>query len=329
VNGSAVVDCHQFEILLTDYLEGQLAPPERSAAEAHLATCPACRALVTPFADVSSSDPTPDPHFLPDVLGRTTGAACGRAEGMLSDFVDGELRGLDAGLLVEHLEHCAPCRELAELMVELARPVREMGEIDPGPAFTGEVLGATSRLRPRPVPWTVRWRARWQALQSRPHFTLEAAYAGTLLLVLLFGTSISPLRDVPPRALALAQTNPLQVVTTLSSQSPVVGPVVGATEQAWEATGGRAYRVVVDGGAEAATRFRHGRVELGAAGEDGVDLSKAIFRGDVTGAGTRFKKLGGDLTRLWNVLLHGVAADSSMTTDDDASVPETERSGSS
>ena len=316
------MNCHQFEILFTDYLEGRLTTPDRSAAEAHLATCPACRALVTPFTDASSSDPTPDAHFIPDVLGRTSGSACGRAEGMLSDFVDGGLRGMDAGLLVEHLEHCASCRELAELMVELAQPVREMGEIDPGPAFTDEVLGVTSRFRPRPVPWAVRWRARWQALQARPRFTLEAAYAGTLLLVLLFGTSISPLRDVPPRALALAQTNPLQVVTTLSPESPVVGPVVGATERAWEATGGRAYQAVADGGAEVATRFRHGRVELGAVGEDGVDLSKAIFRGDVTGAGTRFKKLGGDLTRLWNVLLHGVAADSSMTTGQ--SVPATE-----
>ncbi|HEU4628379.1 MAG TPA: zf-HC2 domain-containing protein [Gemmatimonadaceae bacterium] len=46
MNRSGAAACAAFEARLADYLEGDLPPAQRAAAERHLAACPACSALV-------------------------------------------------------------------------------------------------------------------------------------------------------------------------------------------------------------------------------------------------------------------------------------------
>ena len=46
MNRSGAAACATFEARLADYLEGDLTPAQRVAAERHLAACPACTALV-------------------------------------------------------------------------------------------------------------------------------------------------------------------------------------------------------------------------------------------------------------------------------------------
>jgi hypothetical protein len=57
----APIDCDRFDTLLPDYLEHELAPDARSEAEAHLARCARCRALVDDLTAITRSAAAPPP----------------------------------------------------------------------------------------------------------------------------------------------------------------------------------------------------------------------------------------------------------------------------
>jgi anti-sigma factor RsiW len=245
------MSCERFLQLLDAFLDERLSDVERRAAEEHLAGCAACTSLVHAVRDsmgaldaAAGADAlVPVPADLaPGILARTSGPACGSAQPLLPELVDGELDPTRARLLALHLEHCARCAALRDTLVWLRSELPQMAALAPRPDLVPAILGATTK-RNRAAGSRPRWehlRAILRGWMARPQFAWEAAYAGTLALVLLFGTGISPWREVPSRALAVIQVDPRAAAATASSElRDLHGGVGAATSAAWDATAGR------------------------------------------------------------------------------------------
>ncbi len=165
--------------------------------------------------------------FTNGVLGRTTGSACNRATEQLGDLMGDRLTGTDRQLVQAHLEHCGDCRQLAVTVGWLNPLLPRMAEIDPGPEFLAGVLTRTTQAaspveyfeHPRGMAGLMDRLGRWWEQQIlRPQFAMQAAYVATVLLVLVFATPISPLRNVPGQA--------LQVVSAGPQAAPYIGPAM-------------------------------------------------------------------------------------------------------
>lgn len=161
-------------------------------------------------------------RFVRDVMARTSGSPCARAETLLSDLNDGVLADLDRQLVQSHLEHCAPCRSLAVAMARLEPVLPQLAVVDPGPAFTAAVLARTSRrqhlavppatARPGGVPGLMDRLGRWWGERIlTPGFPARVAYAATVVLVLLTAVPGAPLRGVPRTALEVVIAGPAAV----------------------------------------------------------------------------------------------------------------------
>ncbi|MFO7655045.1 MAG: zf-HC2 domain-containing protein [Candidatus Krumholzibacteriia bacterium] len=231
--------CARTAARLDAYLDGTLPRTERNAVAEHLATCAACRRLMDAAADALaalSSGTTPD--LVGDVLARTSGSACPRAEALLSlageagpaageparsgcagsdidaDLVDPGSRALLRG----HLENCGPCRDLAEVLSWITPVLPQLAEVEPAHALTDAILARTRplvrrrSLERRAVRWARCQRTRteqtWNRWWQRPRFALELAYVATLVVVALAGTPASPLRQVPDQALTIVRAGP-------------------------------------------------------------------------------------------------------------------------
>ncbi|MGD8395467.1 MAG: hypothetical protein PVF43_08335 [Candidatus Eiseniibacteriota bacterium] len=262
-----------------------------------------------------ASHPPPSPAereaFVQSVLARTSGRACDRAEGHLGDYVDGHLDHDDAGLVAEHLEHCMPCRAVARTIAEMRAPLRRMAAIDPGPDFTAAVVQATTgagareralaplRTRPRalalaPVALWTRWCAIWQALVARPRFALEAAYVGTVLLVLLVGMPRSPLRGLPARAMELAELNPVRAVTELVSG--LRGTTGGDDATRLDSVAAWPRRQARDIG----TRWRRVQAAAERLEAHGGQVVRGLRQRSTPQVGHGLRAIADDLTLLWN-----------------------------
>jgi hypothetical protein len=78
--------------------------------------------------------------------------------------------------------------------------------MEPGARFVADVLARTSRSPAPSAEWLARLAAAWRRLAHRPRIALEGAYAGAIILVLLFGSTNAPFADVPHKAIALVRT---------------------------------------------------------------------------------------------------------------------------
>jgi preprotein translocase subunit Sec61beta len=178
---------------------------------------------VTGRDDTNSRDR--DENFVQNVLGQTSGSACGRCGDLLPDLVEGRLEDLDRQLTQAHLEHCTACRAVAVTLGWLTPLLPAMVELDPGEAFTSRVLDATSRRRrvieagPTGAAGLMdrlgRW---WEEQVLKPDFAVQAAYAATIILVLLATVPGSPLKGAPGKALEAVQAGPEGL--------PIMGPAL-------------------------------------------------------------------------------------------------------
>jgi hypothetical protein len=261
------------------------------------------------------STPAEEEAFVQSVLARTSGRACDRAEGQLGDYLDGTLDHDDAGLVAEHLEHCAPCRAVARMIAEMRAPLRRMATIDPGPGFTAAVIGATTGARapsreraralaplgarPRalalaPAALWMRWCEIWQTLVARPRFALEAAYVGTLLLMLLVGLPRSPLRGLPARAIELAELNPVRAVSGLVSGLGGAGVGDDASPLGQVATWPRRQA------SELGARWHDVRVAAERLETHGGQVVEGLRQGSTPQVGHGLRAIADDLSLLWN-----------------------------
>lgn len=241
------MNCERFEDRLHDYLDGRLSDVEQRAAGEHLAQCEACAALLRTLNDLLAGLPADAvPDVLPDavltgaIVERTSGSTCERAQGFLADLADGVLGAEDTVLVQSHLEFCARCAALHGALLWLAHELPSMAEIDPGPAFTRAVVAKTaqpvSTLAPHAAGWRTAAADWWNRMVARPRFAWEAAYVALLVLVALFGTSVSPFRAMPSRALAIVQLDPRVTVRT------VYDGIGAGGRTAWDASAGRIAR---------------------------------------------------------------------------------------
>jgi hypothetical protein len=191
------MNCSGFVRILADFEDGKLSAGQQSAAEAHLGKCSDCRRLL----DIVRGKANPLPEDKRDELTRsildcTSGPVCSRVESCLWDFVEGGLSAEDCQLITLHLDHCEDCRSIARDMKVMQEVLPTMAGIEPGGSFTREVVSLTSGWRSYQPGLRIRLLAWWNRTIQRPHFSLEAAYLGTLFFVLVFSSPFMPLRNV-------------------------------------------------------------------------------------------------------------------------------------
>jgi hypothetical protein len=141
------------------------------------------------------------------VLERTSGPACGRAEHLLCDFVDGLLPAGQAAVLADHLDHCAACRSLAEALRGMSDVLAGLATLDPGAGFADAVLARTSLAAAGRAPSrSQRWRelpqrlaGAWDRLLARPRIGFELGYVGALLILLVFGNPAATVQAASER----------------------------------------------------------------------------------------------------------------------------------
>jgi predicted anti-sigma-YlaC factor YlaD len=319
------VSCERINEQLADFLEERLSDVERRAVEAHLAGCAACRQLLEALRGtlgmlgaaglLDASDLEPGSEGLAAaILARTSGSACSRAQSLLCDLVDATLAPADALLVETHLEHCNRCASLRTTLGWLRGELPQMATLEPRVDVVPEILQATRALGARPgarvdavVAAVRRW---WSHLVARPRFAWEAAYVATLILVLLFGTSVSPFRGVPSRAMAAIQIDPRQTVQATSQQLRVLHAGIGnAGSSFWGATGGRA----IDGlqGRAAAYADAHPGMTPAWQGLErhSTDLRHSLSARNLAGASLDMRSMSDDLHALWDSFRTPVATE--------------------
>lgn len=191
-------------------------------------------------------------RFIRDVLARTSGSPCARAEVLLPDLTDGVLAELDRQLVQSHLEHCSPCRALAVAMGWAGPVLPQLAVVDPGEAFTAAVLGRTSRRQRLDLPAPAaarpgglaglmdrvgRW---WGERILAPGFAPRVAYVATVVLVLLTAVPGAPLRGVPGAALKLMTAGPAALPGTAGAAQWVDAQAARGEQAAAEHWGGLA-----------------------------------------------------------------------------------------
>jgi hypothetical protein len=240
-------------------------------------------------------------EMIQSILRRTSGSPCRRAEALLCDHIDGTLEELDARLVQGHLDHCSGCRELTATLVEMQPTLTEMAEIEPAEDFVEGVLAAT-------LPWPARLRRRfrmlgeeWVRLLRRPRIAWEGAYVGTMLLLLVFGTPLSPFSNVPSQALDLAQENPVR--------SLAENRMAGAPEaiSQWSAairnsTGNRAVNFLAAARDEVVDRLGRAAEASRALPPHTADLGEALWQADGGGSAAALGSIGGDVRSIWSAM---------------------------
>ena len=211
------MSCRDLERRLESLLAGTLPAADSRLCAEHLAGCALCRDLLE-LARSSDTATAGDAGLAPDLApagvarivmgtgGRGGAGACGRAHELLAADIDDPVADIDRELLHGHLAACGDCRALHGALLELARDLPRLAEVQPDPRFVAEVLRRTLPFEVQIRRW---WDALWPELWRRPRFASEVAYVGVVALVLVFATPGSPLAAVPSGALAIAQEPPL------------------------------------------------------------------------------------------------------------------------
>jgi hypothetical protein len=208
------IDCRDFEERLDEFEAGTLAAEEQQSAISHLEICVRCRALlgiVRGETDLLALEERE--KLAQSILRRTSGPACRNAEDSLCQWIDGALSQADQQLISLHLAHCHNCAELAATLSELYDVLPDMATIEPDRQFTADVLQATLGMQflPRRQGREFDWRKLWNCTMRRPRFAWEAAYVGTLLVLMMLGSpGIFPIASTVPQLLVSRSDQLLQ-----------------------------------------------------------------------------------------------------------------------
>ncbi len=188
------MDCAAFENLMDAFEAGTLPIHEREAAERHLSSCPSCRRLHESLRGLMEAFPGAcDESLTAEILQRTSGPACNRAEIHLCGLVDGDLENADRQILELHMDHCTSCAAIAGALRELKATLPEMACLEPGGDTTAAILRATA-VHSRSGKEAVHW---WRRMLQRPRFAWEAAYVGALLILLAIGNPGAWIQRLP------------------------------------------------------------------------------------------------------------------------------------
>jgi hypothetical protein len=245
--------------------------------------------------------PKPDAEALTAaILAATSGSPCTRAEALLPCLADGELSAEEIALLTAHLAHCAPCRALAESLSWLAGTLPAMATREPEAGFTAAVLAAIAREDERAAlrRFDERLAAWWRRSWRRPRFALEAAYAGTLILVALTATPVSPLREAPGRALALLRQDPAALATALPLDLTHLTDTLAAAGDAAVDSGTRLGAARTDAAARLADWHQRMAPLTRELGRDLRELLDSLRHRDFAAASSCLSEILGDVKRI-------------------------------
>jgi hypothetical protein len=184
--------CTILQPVLDSYLDGTLSPETRKAVDEHMEYCRRCRELLGIARGEFQVTVPNETDLAESVLRRTAGPACVRTRESLCDFADGTLGGLDLELVAGHLAHCEPCLDLAVALSTLRLELPAMAEVQPDGDFAFAVMRRIGEWAPQRGDRRRGFSDWWLAMVRRPRFSLEVAYLGTLLLVVVFGNPLAP-----------------------------------------------------------------------------------------------------------------------------------------
>jgi predicted anti-sigma-YlaC factor YlaD len=194
------MDCAEFEVLLFDELDRELASADVDRMQAHLLTCTNCRRLYSLVRRDDQQGVTELPHdFAAGVVASTSGRPCERAQLLLAASEDDASD--DGWLLARHLESCADCSAVAGALARLQLELPTLAEADPGEGFVPSVMAATFGVRrgqrgsQRSSPHRL-----IEQLIRRPRIALEGAYAIAGLVLVAFTLTSPPFSELPARA---------------------------------------------------------------------------------------------------------------------------------
>jgi anti-sigma factor RsiW len=254
-------DCALVDTWLDDWAAGRAPDDLARRIDAHIALCDRCRRLL---ATVIDDGPQPggageDPDLLPDVLGRTTGSPCAQAEELLPALVDDHLDADSRDILRGHVSHCEACARLLTVLQEAQLALPALAEIPPPLGFAERVLAATSAAPRRGS--VAAW---WLRLLARPRASLELAYIGTVLIVVLLGNPVAAFHGAREEAGRLASAVP---VARLAGELPVKDAAIGTVARLLDGLTSAASAVAT----EISTKWRQARALVdgieGAVGE--------------------------------------------------------------
>ena len=125
-NEQNIINCTQFEELLTDYLDKTLDASVNSAVGAHAMGCPLCHTLLNDVRQsleackTISTPATPMTRLEARVLAMTapeTGMSCDDFEGYLTEYLDGFLPAHSFHRWERHAALCTNCEDLPGMVV--------------------------------------------------------------------------------------------------------------------------------------------------------------------------------------------------------------------
>ena len=125
-NEQNIINCMQFEELLTDYLDRTLEASVNSAVGAHAMGCPVCHTLLNDVKnglEACRTIATPATHFTrleARVLAMTTpetAMSCEDFEGYLTEYLDGFLPAHSFHRWERHAALCTKCEDLPGMVV--------------------------------------------------------------------------------------------------------------------------------------------------------------------------------------------------------------------
>ena len=199
------MDCLHFTNRIEALFDGAMPEDERLRAAAHAAGCPDCRALLATMQEVFAPAIATPRDLTEAILAQTSGPACGQAQALVGDLIDGALDSADQDLCDAHLRHCPTCTAILTALVRLAEDLPSFAELPPDPPLVDYVLARTRPRQPRWIAFRDRMHETGLRLLTRPRVAWEAGCVAALAVWLICGASWSPLRGTAVEAQALVE----------------------------------------------------------------------------------------------------------------------------
>jgi len=253
-----IINCAEFEEVLTDYLDANLDKMTHKAVATHALRCPLCHALLNEVKDAlamcheMSAPKRSLTHLEARIFSMTmpeTAMDCGQFETHLTDYLDGFL---PAAIFHRWERHAALCENCTNLPGEVVRTIAacytyKMDELPIPVGLNAKILKATigtTQIQTVTAAWTTQ-AADWIRNLSFPIPLPQLASVGLMLLVaaLFFSQTVSAdssFTGVYQKSFELAEQTYQQsagiVLGTTeqqpnSSQQPIQGTYVNSEER--------------------------------------------------------------------------------------------------
>lgn len=193
------MECHQFQELVTDYLEGSISPRLRVECASHRLVCRECRELyddvrsmVRTLNDLGTERQLPSADLPQRILTATMAGemlGCGEFDQLLAEYFDGVILAPTYHTFQHHFLVCDKCRRLmagVEEAIALCQEVRGT-EVEMPDSLPERIVAVTVGEEPEGMGWRG-----WTRLAAFGHGRVAAAIlilaASSLLILSRYGS---------------------------------------------------------------------------------------------------------------------------------------------